>query len=175
VCSSLSQRACSQEKVGKCCRSPGRLVQTEKCLGTEIAEVETKPGGAALGVRGRCWRRASGAARLRGALSGRVLGGAELCLRTERGQLKTREFCSVLPCVAGREAALRSAPATLSPMLGAVPGWCRWGRLLSCRPPVQRLGAPRASQLRALEWGNPEAGVILCDPNKERLGGEILC
>lgn len=35
---------------------------------------------------------------LRGALSGRVLRGAEFHLLVERGQLKTRGFCSDLVC-----------------------------------------------------------------------------
>lgn len=51
VCSRLSQWDCSQGKIGKLCRNPQRFVQAERCLGTEIAEEETKPGG---GMWARC-------------------------------------------------------------------------------------------------------------------------
>ena len=102
-------------------------------------------------LEGGAGRGCSGDARLGDALNGRTLRGAEFHLLMERGQLKTRGFCSGLACVTGRKAALRFPPETLGP----VPVRCRQGNLLVRCSPAQHLGAPWASQLLAGGVGEP--------------------
>lgn len=116
----------------------------------------------------------SGDARLIDTLNGRMLRGAEFHLLMERGQLKTRGFCSVLACVTWHKAALHFSPETLSPVLGSCAPVVQTGIFSSAVHQCSTLGQRGLRSCLLVVWGNPEAGMILCDPDKERFG-EILC
>lgn len=152
----LSQWGCSQGKIRKCCHNPKRFVQTEKCLGTEIAEVETKPGGGCVqDVGRRYWGRVQWGCTPWRCLQRQDAQGSRVSLAHGEGSAKKQDFAQFWLVLFGVKLPFISLRRRSALCLGPVPVWCRQGSLLIGRSPAQRLGAPWASQLLAGGVGEP--------------------